>query len=85
MIAKTRLIGMTIGGTNQVFMCISFRAIFGYVTPSFPRLRKALRSDGKLVLSGGAQYASTQERFATSPSVVVRKFMRIAVCLKSIQ
>jgi len=36
---------------------------FGVITPPFPRLRKALRSDGKLVLSGGAQYASTQERF----------------------
>jgi hypothetical protein len=68
MSAKTRLIGMTIGGTNQVFMCISFRAIFGRVTPSFFRLRKALRSDGEFVLTDGAQYASTQERFATSPS-----------------
>ena len=84
MIAKTRLIGMTIGGTNQVFMCISFQATWvrhAIISPP----PGALRSDGKLVLSGGAQYASTQERFATSPSVVVRKFMRIAVCLKSIQ
>ena len=38
-----------------------------------------------MVLSSGTQYASKQECFATSPSVVVRKFMRIAVCLKSIQ
>jgi hypothetical protein len=78
MIAKTRPIGMTIGGTNQVFMCISFEAILGASRIISPP-PEPLRSDGKLVLFGGAQYASTQELLATSPSVVVRKFMRIAV------
>ena len=70
-------------GIHVYFLPSYFWVHHAIISP--PRLRKALRSDGKLVLSDGAQYASTQERFATSPSVVVRKFMRIAVCLKSIQ
>ena len=78
MIAKTRAIGMTIGGTNQVFMCISLGASRHHLHAS------GIRSDGKLVLPAVLSML-TQERFAISPSVVVRKFMRIAVCLKSIQ
>ena len=51
----------------------------------FPASGRPNAATGNWSLSDGAQYASTQERFATSPFVVVRKFMRIAVCLKSIQ
>jgi hypothetical protein len=38
----------------------------------------------EFVLAGRAQYVSTEERFATLPSLAVRNFMRMTVCLKSI-
>ena len=64
--------------------CVSPSELSWVRHASSPPSGRRYAVDGKLV-SGGAQYASTQKCFATSPSLVVRKFMRIAVCLKSIQ
>jgi hypothetical protein len=50
------------------YSCVSPSELFSGASRHHFRLRKALRSDGEFVLTDGAQYASTQERFATSPS-----------------